>query len=183
MTDVITRHRRNGTVRFASPAAEPLFGVPAKSLLGHGLFDRVHVGGPAGLSHARSRDAGAQGDEQLGRVPHPARSARARPDARPSSSGSRCAAARSIGAEGDERWRARSRRGDARRHRAQGAGAGARGRARGSRARQCRQEPLPRHHEPRAAHAAQRHHRLLRDAGERGDDAARRRRAGTNTPR
>src|SRR2546421_1119240 len=43
ITDVITRHRRNGTVRFASPAAESLFGVAAKALLGHGLFDRVHV--------------------------------------------------------------------------------------------------------------------------------------------
>src|SRR6188508_478606 len=43
ITDVITRHRRNGTVRFASPAAESLFGVPSKTLLGHGLFDRVHV--------------------------------------------------------------------------------------------------------------------------------------------
>jgi cell cycle sensor histidine kinase DivJ len=43
ITDVITRHRRNGTVRFASPAAEPLFGVPPKTLVGHGLFDRVHV--------------------------------------------------------------------------------------------------------------------------------------------
>jgi cell cycle sensor histidine kinase DivJ len=43
ITDVITRHRRNGTVRFASPAAEPVFGVPPKTLLGHGLFDRVHV--------------------------------------------------------------------------------------------------------------------------------------------
>jgi cell cycle sensor histidine kinase DivJ len=44
ITDVITRHRRNGMVRFASPAAESLFGVPARTLLGHGLFDRVHVG-------------------------------------------------------------------------------------------------------------------------------------------
>src|SRR3954451_24478726 len=43
ITDVITRHRRNGTVRFSSQAAESLFGVAAKSLLGHGLFDRVHV--------------------------------------------------------------------------------------------------------------------------------------------
>jgi cell cycle sensor histidine kinase DivJ len=43
ITDVITRHRRNGTVRFASPAAEVLLGVPPKALLGHGLFDRVHV--------------------------------------------------------------------------------------------------------------------------------------------
>jgi two-component system, cell cycle sensor histidine kinase DivJ len=43
ITDVITRHRRNGTVRFASPAAETLFGVSPRSLAGHGLFDRVHV--------------------------------------------------------------------------------------------------------------------------------------------
>ena len=43
MTDVITRHGRNGTVLFVSPAAEPLFGAKVKDLLGHGLFDRVHV--------------------------------------------------------------------------------------------------------------------------------------------
>jgi cell cycle sensor histidine kinase DivJ len=60
ITDVITRHRRNGTVRFASPAAESLFGVPAKTLLGHGLFDRVHVGDrPAYLTALA--DAAAQG--------------------------------------------------------------------------------------------------------------------------
>ena len=59
--DVITRHRRDGTVRFASPAAEPLFGVPPKALLGHGLFDRVHVADrPAyltALSHAATQGA------------------------------------------------------------------------------------------------------------------------------
>ena len=43
MTDVITRHGRNGAVLFTSPAAESLFGVPANELAGHGLFDRVHV--------------------------------------------------------------------------------------------------------------------------------------------
>jgi len=43
MTDAITRHGRNGAVLFASPAAEPLFGVRAGELTGHGLFDRVHV--------------------------------------------------------------------------------------------------------------------------------------------
>ena len=43
MTDVITRHGRNGAVQFVSPAAEPLFGAPVGELLGHGLFDRVHV--------------------------------------------------------------------------------------------------------------------------------------------
>ncbi len=43
MTDVITRHARNGTVLFVSPAAEPLFGAKVQDLLGHGLFERVHV--------------------------------------------------------------------------------------------------------------------------------------------
>jgi len=43
MTDVITRHDRNGAVLFASPAAEQLFGLRAADLQGHGLFDRVHV--------------------------------------------------------------------------------------------------------------------------------------------
>ncbi|MCC6946892.1 MAG: PAS domain-containing sensor histidine kinase [Bradyrhizobiaceae bacterium] len=43
MTDVITRHARNGAVTFISPAAERLVGVPAATLLAHGLFERVHV--------------------------------------------------------------------------------------------------------------------------------------------
>ncbi|MBM3531054.1 MAG: PAS domain S-box protein [Alphaproteobacteria bacterium] len=43
MTDVITRHGRNGAVLFVSPAAEKLFGTPVSGLLGHRLFERVHV--------------------------------------------------------------------------------------------------------------------------------------------
>src|SRR4051812_47890829 len=43
MTDVITRHDRNGAVLFVSPAAEALFGTKVSDLLGHHLFDRVHV--------------------------------------------------------------------------------------------------------------------------------------------
>ncbi|UGY13064.1 PAS domain-containing sensor histidine kinase [Bradyrhizobium septentrionale] len=43
MSDVLSRHSRNGAVRFISPAAEIMLGVPASRLLGHGLFDRVHV--------------------------------------------------------------------------------------------------------------------------------------------
>jgi two-component system, cell cycle sensor histidine kinase DivJ len=43
MSDVISRHRRNGAVQFISPAAETLLGVPLSHLIGHGLFDRVHV--------------------------------------------------------------------------------------------------------------------------------------------
>ncbi len=51
MTDVITRHGRNGAVLFVSPAAEPLFGAQISDLMGHGLFDRVHVADrPAYLS-------------------------------------------------------------------------------------------------------------------------------------
>ena len=43
ITDVITRHGRNGAVNFVSPAVEQLVGAPSSQLLGHGLFDRVHV--------------------------------------------------------------------------------------------------------------------------------------------
>jgi two-component system, cell cycle sensor histidine kinase DivJ len=51
MSDVITRHAKNGSVQFISPAAEPLFGVKVQDLLGQGLFDRVHVADrPAYLS-------------------------------------------------------------------------------------------------------------------------------------
>ncbi len=61
MTDVITRHRRNGSVLFVSPAAEQLFGVRADELMGHGLFDRVHVADrPAYLSALT--DAAATGE-------------------------------------------------------------------------------------------------------------------------
>jgi two-component system, cell cycle sensor histidine kinase DivJ len=43
MSDVISRHRRNGAVQFISPAVETMLGTPVAQLLGHGLFDRVHV--------------------------------------------------------------------------------------------------------------------------------------------
>jgi cell cycle sensor histidine kinase DivJ len=43
MTDVITRHGRDGSVLFASPAAESLFGCSIVELHEHGLFERVHV--------------------------------------------------------------------------------------------------------------------------------------------
>jgi cell cycle sensor histidine kinase DivJ len=43
MTDVITRHGRNGAVLFVSPAAEILFSAKVSDLHGHHLFDRVHV--------------------------------------------------------------------------------------------------------------------------------------------
>jgi two-component system, cell cycle sensor histidine kinase DivJ len=43
MSDVISRHQRNGAVQFISPAAAAMLGTPVTQLLGHGLFDRVHV--------------------------------------------------------------------------------------------------------------------------------------------
>ncbi|MET0678485.1 MAG: ATP-binding protein [Bradyrhizobium sp.] len=43
MSDVISRHGRNGAVEFISPAAEAMLGTPGAGLTGHGLFDRVHV--------------------------------------------------------------------------------------------------------------------------------------------
>jgi cell cycle sensor histidine kinase DivJ len=43
MSDVISRHSRNGAVQFISPAAETMLGAAVPRLLGHGLFDRVHV--------------------------------------------------------------------------------------------------------------------------------------------
>ena len=43
MTDVIVRCSKGGSVIFASPAAEPLFGTPITELVGSELFERVHV--------------------------------------------------------------------------------------------------------------------------------------------
>ncbi len=63
MTDVITRHGRNGVVLFVSPAAEPLFGTPVSELHGHRLFERVHVADrPAYLTALA--DAAALGEGQ-----------------------------------------------------------------------------------------------------------------------
>jgi cell cycle sensor histidine kinase DivJ len=64
MSDVISRHRRNGAVQFISPAAEIMLGVPTAQLFGHGLFDRVHVADrPAYLTAlseaARGNEAGS----------------------------------------------------------------------------------------------------------------------------
>jgi cell cycle sensor histidine kinase DivJ len=63
MTDVITRHGRNGTVLFVSPAAEPLFGAKVPDLLGHGLFDRVHVADRPAFLTALS-DAAVRGESR-----------------------------------------------------------------------------------------------------------------------
>src|SRR5262249_43218406 len=61
MTDVITRHGKNGSVLFVSPAAESLLRAQVQDLLGHGLFDRGHAPDrPAYLT--RPAQASAQGD-------------------------------------------------------------------------------------------------------------------------
>jgi cell cycle sensor histidine kinase DivJ len=62
MSDVISRHRRDGAVQFISPAAEIMLGAPASRLLGHGLFDRVHVADrPAYLTALSDAARGGEG--------------------------------------------------------------------------------------------------------------------------
>jgi len=61
MSDVISCHSRNGAVQFISPAAEALLGTPSSRLLGHGLFDRVHVADRPAFLTALS-DAGRGGE-------------------------------------------------------------------------------------------------------------------------
>jgi cell cycle sensor histidine kinase DivJ len=63
MSDVISRHRKNGAVQFISPAAEAMLGAPATRLLGHGLFDRVHVADRPAYLTALS-DAGRGGESR-----------------------------------------------------------------------------------------------------------------------
>ncbi len=63
MTDVITRHDRNGAVLFISPAAESLFGTAAGVLTGHGLFDHVHVADRPAFLTALA-DASAHGEDR-----------------------------------------------------------------------------------------------------------------------
>jgi len=61
MTDVIVCCSKGGSVIFASPAAEPLFGTPITELIGRELFERVHVADrPAFL--AALADAAHSGD-------------------------------------------------------------------------------------------------------------------------
>ena len=63
ISDVISRHGRNGAIQFISPAAESLIGTPAALLLEHGLFDRVHVADRPAYLTALS-EAARSGDER-----------------------------------------------------------------------------------------------------------------------
>jgi cell cycle sensor histidine kinase DivJ len=61
MTDVVSRHARNGAVTFISPAAAKLFTAAPDELMGRGLFDRVHVADrPAYLSALAEAAAGQE---------------------------------------------------------------------------------------------------------------------------
>ena len=60
MSDVISRHRRNGAVQFISPAVEAMLGTQVTRLLGHGLFDRVHVADRPISPRFRTRRAAAK---------------------------------------------------------------------------------------------------------------------------
>ena len=61
MSDAISRHSPNGAVQFISPAAETMLGAPVSLLLGHGLFDRVHVADrPAYLTALSNAARGGQ---------------------------------------------------------------------------------------------------------------------------
>ena len=96
MSDVISRHRRNGAVQFISPAAEAMLGAPVSRLLGHGLFDRVHVADrPAYLTALSDAARGGEARSVEFRIRRDARAQRAGRTIRPISSGSRCAAGRS----------------------------------------------------------------------------------------
>jgi cell cycle sensor histidine kinase DivJ len=64
MTDAIVRCGNGGSVVFASPAVESLFGLPIGEISGNGLFNRVHVADrPAFL--ATLVDAASSGDERF----------------------------------------------------------------------------------------------------------------------
>ncbi len=92
MSDVISRHSRNGAVQFISPAAEAMLGTPGARLTGHGLFDRVHVVDRPAYLTALS-DAARGGEQASNSVSAATRfAARTFP---PISSGSRCVAGRS----------------------------------------------------------------------------------------
>jgi cell cycle sensor histidine kinase DivJ len=53
-TDLITRHDRVGAVEYASPSGRGLLGCAPAELVGHGLFDRVHVADRPAFLHALS---------------------------------------------------------------------------------------------------------------------------------
>ena len=92
MTDVITRHGRNGTVLFVSPAAEQLFGVRAADAQRPRPVRPRPCRRPAGLSHRARRRSDACARTARS---NSASAAMTASDERPVSSGWKCAAVRS----------------------------------------------------------------------------------------
>ena len=141
MSDVISRHRRNGAVQFISPAAETMLGTPVARLLGHGLFDRVHVADrPAYLTALSDAARGGEARSVEFRLRREAPRGGERGPTRSISSGSRCVAGRSSRLRRHGVVRSRGRRRDARRHRPQDPGTGARSGAHRRRAGRCVQD-------------------------------------------
>jgi two-component system, cell cycle sensor histidine kinase DivJ len=60
MTDMMSRHARSGAVQFVSPAAQSLLGAAPATLMGQGLFDRVHVADRPAYLTALADAAGGQ---------------------------------------------------------------------------------------------------------------------------
>ncbi len=94
MTDVITRHGRNGTVLFASPAAEPLFGAPVERSARPRPVRPRACRRPPGLSRPRSPMRRRIGESRSVEF-RVRRDGAGRAQRRRSSSGSRCVAVRS----------------------------------------------------------------------------------------
>ena len=64
--DLVVRHRRNGNVTFAAPAARRIFGIDADELCGDGLFRRIHVADrPAYLTALDRAGQGSEGDAEF----------------------------------------------------------------------------------------------------------------------
>jgi two-component system, cell cycle sensor histidine kinase DivJ len=59
MSDVIARVRENGRVLFVSPNAEAVLGTSAADLMGHGLFERIHIADRPAYLTALARGASA----------------------------------------------------------------------------------------------------------------------------
>jgi cell cycle sensor histidine kinase DivJ len=70
MTDLITRHARNGAVTFVSHAAERVVGVQPTNLTGDGLFERVHVADRPAFLTALSEAACGRDSEVQYRLRH-----------------------------------------------------------------------------------------------------------------
>ena len=168
MTDVITRHDRDGSVLFVSPAAESLFGCAIVELHEPRPVRARPRRRSSRLSHGARRHR-CLGRGPFGRVPRAAREIltptahaatqfvwiemRCRPLERPTAEAGNDANLEVVAVLRDVTERKRQEQ--ALEESRSGGGA-----------RERREEPLPRHHEPRIAHAAQRHHRLLGYADE-----------------